>query len=439
VTALRARVTRLLSAVSHPQTTVRWRLTLLYGALFLVSGAVLLAVTYTLIDRAPVQVGPANTFVRAAVPAGPAVNGPRTVQVPATLPPGIKRLLRSDAGRNFVRIVGSKQRIADLHQLVIESAIALAVMALISGALGWLVAGRVLRPLRTMTTATRQISEASLHRRLAMEGPPDELRLLADTIDGLLGRLEGAFDAQRRFVANASHELRTPLTAVRALMEMIISDPHATVDSFRATCEQVLEESEQQEQLIDSLLTLAQGERGLEDLQTVDLAAVVGDVVRAREPEAVARGLHLYAALEPAEVLGDGRLIERLAANLADNGLRHNVPSGHVQISVRDRPEGPTLTVANTGPPVPEDQVQRLLRPFQRMSAERIRRPEGLGLGLSIVAAIAASHDAVLEVTPGAAGGLQAEVRFPPATERALQVPTPVPISIKGGPSIGIG
>ena len=253
------------------RTTVRWRLTLLYGGLFLACGAALLAITYTLVDHAAsggvglihTQVTPAPQFVRAAPGRG--------FVTPASLPSGltaaqrlaIRRVLRSRPGRIAIRIAGSTQRIADLHQLVIESGIALAIMALISGALGWVVAGRVLAPLRTMTTATRAISEANLHQRLALTGPRDELRQLADTIDGLLGRLQSAFDAQRRFVANASHELRTPLTAARALLELAISDPGATVESFRQTCRQVLEEGERQEQLIGALLALAQGQRGI--------------------------------------------------------------------------------------------------------------------------------------------------------------------------------
>ena len=165
--------------------------------------------------------------------------------------------------------VGSNQRISDLHQLIGESGIALGIMAIISALLGWVVAGRALGPLRTMTATAQQISEANLHERLAMSGPRDELRQLADTIDGLLARLQAAFDAQRRFVANASHELRTPLTTARALLEMVMSDPRATVETSRATCEQVLEEGEQQEQLIDALLALAHGQRGIDRRQLV--------------------------------------------------------------------------------------------------------------------------------------------------------------------------
>jgi signal transduction histidine kinase len=316
------------------------------------------------------------------------------------------------------------QRISDLHQLVIESSIALAIMAIISAALGWVVAGRVLAPLRTMTAATQQMSEANLHERLAMQGPRDELRQLADTIDGLLGRLEGAFDAQRRFVANASHELRTPLTAVRALLEMILSDPRATVGTFRTTCKQVLEESAQQEQLIDALLALAHGQRGIDAREPIDLSVLVRDVVDAQDAEASARGVRIDASLEPGWISGDRRLIERLVSNLVDNAIRHNDPGGTAAVTVRARAGGVELSVSNTGPVVPADEVDRLLQPFQRLGGDRVGRRDGLGLGLSIVAAIADTHDAALAVVPGREGGLEVSVRLAQAVEDDLEIAT---------------
>jgi signal transduction histidine kinase len=404
----------------QPKTTVRWRLTLLYGGLFLVCGAALLAITYTLVDHATVTNGPFQAFVNTGEPP-PAASRPSFQRAPATelarrpkqsLPEPIQKLLKTASGRRAVFTLGSVQRISDLHQLVIESSIALAIMAIISAALGWVVAGRVLAPLRTMTAATQQISETNLHERLAMAGPPDELRQLADTIDGVLGRLEGAFDAQRRFVANASHELRTPLTAVRALVEMVLSDPRATVGTFRTTCRQVLEESEQQEQLIDALLALAQGQRGVDSRERIELAAIVGDVLRAQERKAAGRGIQVDGSLEPASIAGDRRLIGRLVSNLVDNALRYNVPGGTARIVVRARPSDVDLAVINTGPVVPAAEVDRLLQPFQRLAGDRVGHGEGLGLGLSIVAAIAKAHDAALDVKPNAQGGLEIDVRF---------------------------
>jgi signal transduction histidine kinase len=420
----------LLFGLRHPRTTVRWRLTLLYGGLFLASGAALLAITYGLVEHATVS-GPGADFQRAVIRrgippqvtlrgGGPgfSVKGPGNVHVPVgTVPSAVKRLLRSRAGQAVVKFAGSEQRISDLHQLEIESVIALALMAIICGALGWVVAGRVLRPLRTMTAATQQISEANLHERLEMQGPRDELRKLADTIDELLQRLEGAFNAQRRFVANASHELRTPLTAARALLKMIISDPDATVETFRTTSEQVLEENGQQEQLIDALLALAHGQRGIDHRQPIDLAVIASDALHAHEPAAAARGVHLDVSLKPALISGDRRLIERLVSDLLENALRHNTPNGRVRVQVETRAGETELAVANTGPLVPADEVDRLLQPFQRLAVDRVGGQEGVGLGLSIVAAIANAHDAALDAHPGLDGGLEIEVRFPRAPD----------------------
>ena len=290
-------------------------------------------------------------------------------------------------------------------------------MAVISAALGCVIAGRVLRPLRTITATTQQISEVNLHQRLAIQGPHDELRSLADTIGGLLERLQGAFDTQRRFVANASHELRTPLTAARALLEMTTSDPHATVETFRTTCQQVLEENEQQEQLIDALLALAQGQRGLDHREPIDLATVTAAVLKAHEPDAAARGLQVDVSLKPSTLSGDQRLIERLISNLVENAIRHNTPNGHVRLTVETRAGKATITVANTGPLVPADEIERLLQPFQRLTPDRVGHQHGLGLGLSIVAAVTAAHDAAIDVHPGEHGGLKIEVRFPPAAD----------------------
>ena len=427
----RRRGAGLAARLRQPRTTVRWRLTLLYGGLFLVCGAALLAITYTLVEHATVTNTPFNFGIQAAGAAGPGTYVPARrspgalprksfVRTPPaqheavkqTLPPPIQRLLKTASGRRVVLSVGSVQRISDLHQLVIESSVALAIMALISAGLGWVVAGRVLAPLRTMTGATQQISEANLHERLSMQGPRDELKQLADTIDGLLGRLEGAFDAQRRFVANASHELRTPLTTVRALLELILSDPKATVATFRTTCQQVLDESAQQEQLIDALLALAHGERGVDTREPIDLAAIAGEALAAREAEAAARGVRLEVSLEPGLVSGDRRLIERLVSNLVDNALRHNMPGGTARVAVRDDAGEVELAIANTGPVVPSDEVERLLQPFQRLAGDRVGHGDGLGLGLSIVAAIATAHQGMLDVRPGACGGLEVSVRF---------------------------
>jgi signal transduction histidine kinase len=422
--ARRGVTVRLAARLRNPKTTVRWRLTLLYGGLFLVCGAALLAVTYALVAHAAIT-GPglvAFDSTGGSVKQAPAL--PKIARArPATFPPVLRKVLGSSEGRAAVRFVGRQQQIADLHQLEIESGIALAIMAVISAGLGWLVAGRVLGPLRTITSETQQISEANLHRRLALPGPRDELRTLADTIDGLLERLEGAFDAQRRFVANASHELRTPLTAVRALLEMIISDPRATIATFRATCREALAESEQQEQLIDALLALAQGQRGLDGREPTDLGLVTADAVRAQRADAEAAQVTLDVTLEAALVAGDRHLIGRLVSNLLQNAVRRD--GRHAVISV-----------VNTGPVVPAGEIERLVQPFQRLGPDRSGPRQGFGLGLSIVVAIATTHEAAIDIHPGEEGGLFVEVRFPCAEQPLGETP---PLRVKSREALRSG
>jgi signal transduction histidine kinase len=358
-----------LTRLRQPKTAVRWRLTLLYGGLFLACGTALLAVTYALVSHAAVSLGSSEVLAGKAQSVKPQF---KSIGVPAgDVPASITRVLKTSAGRAAVKFVGSRQRIADLHDLEIESGIALAIMALISGGLGWLVAGRVLRP------------------------------------------LERAYDAQRQFVANASHELRTPLTASRALLEMVVTDPSATPETFRQTCRDALEENEQQEQLIDALLALAQGDQGVPRREPVDLAVVVRDALR-EHPVDEAR-LELDVELVPAFVSGDRRLLVRLVSNLLQNAIRHNVERGYVRMRVGNRDGWAVLRIANSGPVVPGAEIDRLLAPFQRMAPDRLGHPSGFGLGLSIVAAVAAAHDATLDITPGESGGLRVEVGFPSA------------------------
>jgi signal transduction histidine kinase len=375
---------------------VRLRLTLLYGSLFLASGAALLVVTYLLMAE----------FTSANNATGGSTTGSR--------PGGIERLPPSAVS------LPAQQEAAVRHDFLLGSAIALAIMVIVAIWLGWLVAGRVLRPLRLMTAAAQRISEVNLHERLALRGPDDELKDLGDTIDGLLGRLEGAFDAQRRFVANASHELRTPLTVERVMLETALADPDAGADSLRATCEDLLATSQQQEQIIQALLTLARSQRGLEHREPFDLAAVTSEVLAARYPEVLRRGLRIDAALAPAMSTGDPQLAQRLVANLTDNALRHNVPDGWVDVATGTRAGRPVIWVANSGPLISQEEVGRLFQPFQRGGQDRTARPHegaGLGLGLSIVEAIAAAHGATVRPKAQAGGGLDIEVAFPVAAD----------------------
>ncbi len=300
-----------------------------------------------------------------------------------------------------------------LNVLLVLSGIALAVMAVVSIGLGWLVAGRVLRPLRTLTESVHGITASNLHERLALQGPDDELQELGRTFNGLLDRLEASFDAQRQFVANASHELRTPLARQRTLLEVSMSDPNATVESLRAADARALAAGEQQERLIEALLTLARSERGLDRHEPVDLAGVLAEALLGRRREAEQRGLRVEAHLEAAPVWGDPRLVEQLAANLLDNALQYNVAGGHINVRTETRGDRAVLSVTNSGPVVPPDEVDRLFEPFQRLGAARTDHGEGAGLGLSIVRAIAIAHGADVAARALPQGGLEVEVRFP--------------------------
>ncbi len=336
----------------------------------------------------------------------------------STLTPGSAAIKRAQSEARQFGALAVNVNNHDLHQLLIGSLFALAIMVIASTALGWVIAGRVLRPLHVITAAARELSASSLHERLALDGPNDELRELGDTFDELLGRLEASFEAQRQFVANASHELRTPLTLERAILEVTLADPTASVTSLRAACERVLAIGEQQERTIDALLTLARGERGLQRREPLALDAIAKGVLGERNAEIERRGLRLETELGRAPAIGDTRLIERLVANLLDNAILHNITGGWVKVATALAGEEAVLTVANSGPVIAGEDVERLLRPFQRLGAERIRHGDGHGLGLSIVAAIATAHGAMLSVIPQAEGGLRVEVRFGAGPQR---------------------
>jgi signal transduction histidine kinase len=369
-----------------PRRTIRLRLTLLYGVLFLVSGAALLALTYLL--------------VASSLPVGLRVSGSAAPGQP--LPS--TSALQAQAGQ---------QRTVALDALLVQSGIALAIMTVLSIGLGWVIAGRVLRPLRTITSAAQHTSASNLHERLALTGPDDELKELADTFDAFLGRLEGAFDAQRQFVANASHELRTPLARQRTLIEVALADPQPSVASLQAACGRALAASEQQERLIDALLTLARSQRGLRARVPIDVGAIARDVLEARRDDAERAGLTVRADLGAAPSAGDPRLAERLAANLIGNAIRHNVAGGWVSAGTAVRAGRAVLTVANSGPEVPPVQVGRLFEPFQRLGEDRVGSEGGSGLGLSIVKAVAAAHDAWVHARALPGGGLEVRVHFP--------------------------
>lgn len=379
-------------ATRPPRRSIRLRLTLTYGALFLASGSALLAITYFLVAHFPMTV---ENQVQVAPDTGPG----RGLD---ELPP--------------LTELADQQRDAYLDQLLVRSGIALAIMAVVAIGLGWLIAGRVLRPLRTITAATQRISATNLHERLALPGPADELKDLGDTIDALLARLERSFGSQRQFVANASHELRTPLTLQRALLEAALTDPDPDPSAWRTACERTLAAGAQQERLIESLLTLARSEGGLDQRERFDLATIAGEVLSARHADAEQLGVRLTATLDPAPASGDPRLAERLIGNLVDNALRYNdATGGRLEVWTRTRAGRSVVSVANSGVVVPATEVARLFQPFQRLGAGRGRHDGGHGLGLSIVEAIATAHEARVHASARPGGGLDIDVSFPAA------------------------
>ncbi|MEU4834509.1 HAMP domain-containing sensor histidine kinase [Streptosporangium sp. NPDC023615] len=299
-----------------------------------------------------------------------------------------------------------------LPQLLTGSAVALTLLIPVSLALGWFVAGRFLRPLRAITATARIISAGNLHRRLDLGEPTDELTELGHTLDDLFARLHASFDAQRHFVANASHELLTPLAGLRTLLEVALADPGADVATLRSACEEALVLGEHQERLVQALLALATGERGVTRWDTLDLARIVEGVLGSRRERAAEAGVDLTGHLGPAATRGDPRLIESLVANLVDNAIRHNHADGHVSVTTRTCGARAALTVTNSGPVVSADQIQRLFQPFQRLAPERHGRHDGHGLGLAIVDAVTRAHHATVTTGARPEGGLSVTVRF---------------------------
>jgi signal transduction histidine kinase len=351
--------------------SVRARLTALYAALFGVSGAVLLGVSWWLMRR----------------------------HLHRTLP----RDVADDA----------------IAQLRWQFLLAFAGTMLVSVALGWAMSGRALAPVARMTALARRVSEERLGERLPLDGPDDELRELAATLNAMLDRLAEAFESQRRFVANASHELRSPLTVIRAEADVALANPDADVAELRAMGHGVVEAVERTEALLDSLLTLARTQGGQLGTDTVDLAETARAAARAAAPGARAGSLQLRVAAEPASVTGDRRLLERVVGNLVENAVRYNHPGGFVSVETSTEGGRATLRVENTGPMLDPEVVRRLAQPFERL--ERGRDRQGAGLGLSIVRTVAEAHGGSLSLAARPAGGVVAAVAIPAQAGRANQ------------------
>jgi signal transduction histidine kinase len=378
-----------------PAPTIRLRMTALYGLVFLVTGAVLLTIGYELVrhnlngdyrrELERLGVVPQDFFNRPP-PFAPGSTGVRIADA-------IREQLRADA----------------VHRLLVEYIVALGAMTIVSVVAGWLLAGRALRPLRDITATARRVSGENLGERIGLKGPADELKELADTFDGMLGRLDGAFASQRHFVANASHELRTPLAIMRTEVDVSLADPDAGVEDLRRMGDAVRETIDRCERLIEGLLMLARSEGAAGREAPVDLAALAADCItdlraRAEEAQVIVRD-----ELEPAWTRGEPALLERMIANLLDNGIRHNEPGGWLRVSTRSGAGRVSVIVANGGPRIAAADAATLTEPFRRLE----RGAGGFGLGLSIVRSVVAAHHGTLAVSGPAEGGLVVRIELP--------------------------
>jgi signal transduction histidine kinase len=394
--------------------SARSRLTLLYASLFALGGAALVLITYLLVANTLASTTPATT--------------PRAIQ------PALERCLRaalrrgglgSDVMRKCADVYASgvhagaaAQRDTTLTHLLTYSLLTFAGVILVATVAGWIVAGRILRPVHRLTAAARAASEQNLSQRIAMQGPRDELRELADTFDTMLERLDRAFTSQRQFIANASHELRTPLTLMRTAIDVVLAKPEPTRDELVSMAGDVRQAVDHAERLIDVLLVLARNEQARVLTDPLDLAAVAEDALEGR----TANGITTLTTLDEAPVTGDGVLLERLVANLLDNAERYNVTGGTVTISTTTADGASLVRVVNTGPVVPPDQVNRLFLPFTRLD-DRTRH-DGFGLGLALVSSIATVHNGTVHATAHPTGGLDITVRLPRRARQENDGPT---------------
>ncbi|WP_433248103.1 sensor histidine kinase [Actinomadura nitritigenes] len=396
---------RVRGRVRTPRLSVRTRLTLVYGSLFLVTSAVLVAVMYVLTARTLDQRLPERTAVdpRVAAKLRILVSKKDFGQVLA---------LKADADRQL-----AQQKHDVLERLLQTSLLTMVALGVLAVVIGYLVAGRMLRPLNKVTATARRLSESTLHERIALDGPQDEIKDLADTFDRMLDRLHRAFDAQRRFVANASHELRTPLTINRTVLEVALASRKNPPET-KALADVLLGNTERHERLIEGLLLLARSEREPATRTPTPLP----DVVRGALGDLDGRTgeVDVEARLAPAEVAGDPVLLERCAMNLLENAVKYNVRDGRVWVRTGVRDGEAFLQVVNTGRPVPAYEATRIYEPFRRLRADRVGSADGAGLGLSIVRAVVGAHGGTIETVPRSGGGLSITVRLPAVARDAL-------------------
>ncbi|PSK84206.1 signal transduction histidine kinase [Murinocardiopsis flavida] len=359
--------------------SLRARLTLIYGMLFFAAGSLLVLLNYVIVA------GVLSSLKFAT-------------------PLDVDPVVFADYKSSYIEGV--------LAETTRFSILALVVVGLLAVGLGYVVAGRALSPLHKITRIARRLSERSLHERIALSGPDDEIRELADTFDGMLERLDRAFDGQRRFVANASHELRTPLAINRTLLEVALADPDTSAD-LKTVGRTLLETNERHERLIDGLLFLAKSDRELDVRTQVDLGEVSATVLSQLKSEIDGGGLRLRTDLGEAFVGGDPVLLERLVGNLVENALRYNVADGEITVRSGINEGSPAVQVENSGAVIPAYEIEGLFEPFRRGSGERLRSHRSAGLGLSIVRSVVRAHGGEVVAWARAGGGLVVTVRFP--------------------------
>ncbi|MGW1515025.1 sensor histidine kinase [Streptomyces sp. NPDC002394] len=382
--------------------TIRIRLTLLYGGMFLIAGVLLLSIIYLFTAQALSDSTSQLPFKVVNGTVQPTTSGCRLPESPT-----------GDQLNDAVTLCLRHQSDIALHDLLRRSLFALLGLSIIAFAFGYAMAGRVLSPLGRITRTARQVAGSDLSRRIELDGPDDELKELADTFDEMLDRLERAFTAQQRFVANASHELRTPLAINRTLLEVHLSDPGAPVE-LQQLGKTLLATNERSEQLVEGLLLLARSDNQIIERKPVDLAEVAERGVDQVHAEALAKGVEIRGERAPAVVQGNGVLLERIALNLLQNAVRYNVPEGGwVEVTTEVKDSQAVLVVSNTGPVVPAYEIDNLFEPFRRLRQERTGSDKGVGLGLSIVRSVARAHGGRIIAEPREGGGLVMRVTLP--------------------------
>ncbi|HEU0238660.1 MAG TPA: ATP-binding protein [Micromonosporaceae bacterium] len=389
-------MTRFLSA--------RTRLTLLYTSLFAAGGGALVSVTYLLVAhalRGTTTTTPPQQLSEAIATCVAAAQGAGSDSVASA------ERKCSEVYASGVQAGVSAQRTTTLNHLLAYSLLGLACVILLAAVVGWIVAGRILRPVRRITAAARTASEQNLSQRLALQGPRDELRELADTFDLMLGRLDRAFTSQRQFIANASHELRTPLTVMRTATDVVLAKPEPSRDELLSMTVEVRQATQRAGRLIDALLMLARNEQARALTDPLDLAAVAEDALDGR----TADGITTITNLGKAPVTGDAVLLEGLVNNLLDNAERYNTTGGTIEVSTTAHGTTSVLRVVNTGTVIAADKVDHLFLPFTRLD-DRVRH-EGFGLGLALVSSIASVHGGTVDAVAVPTGGLDISVRLP--------------------------